>query len=506
MTIIISSKNYEKSFTDKEIINIGSNPDCDYVINSGFDFILTLQYDKNLKKCTILNNFNNNKILFKGQPIGQKIEIDKICKLMFADSDDFLSIKIVQETQSYNISETDKVKAELEEKRVCVVKQTGFAINDLRSKLSLNFKESLFVHIALFMSSLVTAFGVSNYLTGLEIEETKNFIHLPTNIKILTIFAVVIFGLALTLKQGVYTLFQNKIKENPTTLLAQNFFIILPSIFFAGIYAINLIYYININLIFGVLISLFFTGLTIILAIACGYFKSIGQTLSYELNKYEYREDFELVMNEYRNWIEHYINALSNTKIQNIKDRLFNLQIKSVGETILGILTAPFLAYGVSNTLANCFPDAAGWVRISGLRFSPVFLVLASFMIIFAFFAFVNAFLSTRKVQGSNVIKQDGFSNYLVHGVDIFGLQAVTKLDSERVRSLVIGCSIIFIEFTMNTSYFFTEIGGDLQGILLSIIAALVPTALLIAETYMLSQTKFDIYASEELVAKIDRD
>ena len=50
MTIIISSKNYEKSFTDKEIINIGSNPDCDYVINSGFDFILTLQYDKNLKK------------------------------------------------------------------------------------------------------------------------------------------------------------------------------------------------------------------------------------------------------------------------------------------------------------------------------------------------------------------------------------------------------------------------------------------------------------------------
>ena len=267
-----------------------------------------------------------------------------------------------------------------------------------------------------------------------------------------------------------------------------------------------MIYYININLIFGVLISLFFTGLTIILAIACGYFKSIGQTLSYELNKYEYREDFELVMNEYRNWIEHYINALSNTKIQNIKDKLFNLQIKSVGETILGILTAPFLAYGVSNTLANCFPDAAGWVRISGLRFSPVFLVLASFMIIFAFFAFVNAFLSTRKVQGSNVIKQDGFSNYLVHGVDIFGLQAVTKLDSERVRSLVIGCSIIFIEFTMNTSYFFTEIGGDLQGILLSIIAALVPTALLIAETYMLSQTKFDIYASEELVAKIDRD
>ena len=51
-----------------------------------------------------------------------------------------------------------------------------------------------------------------------------------------------------------------------------------------------------------------------------------------------------------------------------------------------------------------------------------------------------------------------------------------------------------------------TEIGGDLSGMLLSLIAASVPTALLIAETYMLSQTKFDIHACEELVAKIDRD
>ena len=57
----------------------------------------------------------------------------------------------------------------------------------------------------------------------------------------------------------------------------------------------------------------------------------------------------------------------------------------------------------------------------------------------------------------------------------------------------------------MNTSYFFGEIGGDLQGIFLSVIAALVPTALLIAETYMLSQTKFDIYASEELLARVNQ-
>lgn len=502
MTIVISSKNNEKTF-NQEIINIGTNSNCDYQINADTDFVLTLQYDAKSKKCTVLNTFNNQNILFKGQPIGQKLEVEKIAKLMFSDSDEFLAIKITEDAPAFVVSETDKVKADIETKRVGVVKQTGFAINDLKNRISLNFKESVFVHISLFLASLVTAFGVTNYLTGLEIEETKNFIHLPTNIKILAIFALIVFGLALTLKQGIYTLFQNKIKPNPSTLLVQNFMIAVPSIFFAGIYTINLLYYSSINLAFAILISLFFVGLTIVLSTACGYFKSTGHALSYELNKYEYREDFELVMNDYRHWIDNYINGLSNSKIQNIKDKLFNLQLKSIGETLLGILTAPFLAYGVSNTLASCFPDAAGWIRVSGLRFSPVFLVLASFMIVFAFFAFVNAFLSSRKIQGSNVIKQDGFSNYLVHGTDIFGLQGVTKLESEKVRSLVIGCSIIFIEFTMNTSYFFTEIGGDLQGILLSIIAALVPTALLLAETYMLSQTKFDIYASEELIAKL---
>ena len=139
------------------------------------------------------------------------------------------------------------------------------------------------------------------------------------------------------------------------------------------------------------------------------------------------------------------------------------------------------------------------------MRFSPVFLVLATRLIVFAFFAFVNAFLCTRKIQASNVIKQDGFSNHTSHGVDIYGIQGIKKLENEKTRSLVIGCSIIFIEFTMNISYFFTEIGGNLQGILLSAIAALVPTALLIAETYMLSQTKFDIYANDELLAKIDK-
>jgi len=437
--------------------------------------------------------------------LAQTIDIEKVCKLMSGLNDEFISIKVIEQ-QNYETNAIEQKKAEIEKARVGIVKKTGYVINDLKSKLVLNFRASVLLHISMILTSLVTAFGVANYLTGLEIEETKNFIHLPTNIKILVAFTVVLYGLCLILKQGVYLYLQNKEKTTATSVTVQNFMLFSGGLFFAGIYVINLLYYININPLFAVFVSLFFVGLAVIVAMACGYFKYNGHKLTYGLDQNEYREDFEVVLNDYRQWIEKYINSMSNTKINNIKDKLFNLQLKSVGETVLGFITAPFLAYGVSNTLAMCFPEAAGWIRVSGLRFSPVFLVLATFMIVFAFFAFVNGFLCVRKIQGSNVIKQDGFSNFLTHGVDIFGIQGIRKLESEKTRSLVIGCSIILIEFTMNTSYFFGEIGGDLQGIFLSVIAALVPTALLIAETYMLSQTKFDIYACEELVAKIDRD
>ena len=505
MIITLTSKNNEKTFTDKELINIGSNPSCDFVVDMGSEVVLTLQCDSQAKKCTLLNTFNSQNVLFKGQPLAQRIEIEKVCKLMSAVNDEFISIKIIEQ-QSYEVNPIEQKKAEIEKARVGVVKKTGFVINDLKTKLTLNYRASIFLHISMILTSLVTAFGVSNYLTGLEIEETKNFIHLPTNIKILVAFTLVVYGLCLILKQGVYLYLQNKEKTTATSVVAQNFMLLSTGLFFTGIYFINLLYYLNVNVIFSVLVSFFFVGLAVIVAMACGYFKYTGHKMTYALDQNEYREDFEVVLNEYRQWIEKYINSMSKTKLANIKDKLFNLQLKSIGEMILGFITAPFLAFGVSNTLAMCFPEAAGWIRVSGLRFSPVFLVLATFMIVFAFFAFVNAFFSIRKIQGSNVIKQDGFSNFLTHGVDIYGIQGVRKLESEKVRSLVIGCAIIFIEFTMNTSYFFSEIGGDLQGIFLSVVAALVPTALLIAETYMLSQTKFDIFACEELVAKIDKD
>ena len=48
--------------------------------------------------------------------------------------------------------------------------------------------------------------------------------------------------------------------------------------------------------------------------------------------------------------------------------------------------------------------------------------------------------------------------------------------------------------------------GGDVMGMMLSFIAASVPTAILIAETTMLGNTKFEIIIREELLEKVDKD
>src|SRR5574344_273559 len=533
MNINISGKNFNKNF-DKTDINIGSQRSCDLVSDFGFNFLLTVHYDKNSGNIFLLNPFNNNNFLINGEILAQSYSVTSSCVINIKNSDEFIRITpeiinstadISKETEisaedlkaiygddktAQTMYKLDQRKSALEKVRVAVTKQSAFAINSINEKISMNRKTQIITHIGLIFASIFYGFGVANYFMGLDIRSSANIIQMPTNLKVMFMSAFLIFGLGLIFKQGILLYLQNRSNSDvfPTSKMSERFLIFMSVIFFIALFIINLLYYMapNETPFFALLISLFFGINVILLSAACGYFKSNNLELSGKLDKFEYREDFEKLIKEYQKWIVLYINNLGKNKIESIKDKLFNLQLKSFGETVLGILTAPFLAYGVSNTLALCFPEAAGWVRTSGLRFSPIFLVLATFLIIFAFFAFVNAYFNIRKIQGSNVLKNDGFSNFIQHGVDIFGIEGIKKLELEKKRSFIIGIAIILIEFTMNTSYFMKEIGDDLGGISLSLFAALVPTALLIAETYMLSQTKYDIYACSGLLDKRDID
>ena len=274
MAIVVASQNGEKIFT-KDVINIGTNPNCDVVLNLNYDILLTLQLIGG--KCTITNNFQSEKVLFKGQPI-KRVEVTNVCKLMFADSQEFLSVKLLAENSQpavktvTSISKEDfteedikglygkdvnavtkvkleKQKEDIESARVAITKQVAFHINDLKNKLSSNSRTSIFLHIAMFFSSMICAFGVSNYLMGLNIKESANFLHLPTNIKVWMIYTVIIYGICLLLKQGVCLYLQSNVQKDmsKSSKLGQSFMLLFSLIFVLGIYVVNLVYYMNLN-------------------------------------------------------------------------------------------------------------------------------------------------------------------------------------------------------------------------------------------------------------------
>ena len=96
MAIIISTSQGERFF-NKDVITVGTNPNCDVVLNIGYDVLLTLEYKPTENKCSVINSFKSDKVLFKGQPI-KRVEVSNVCKLMFGESDEFLSIKVVAES------------------------------------------------------------------------------------------------------------------------------------------------------------------------------------------------------------------------------------------------------------------------------------------------------------------------------------------------------------------------------------------------------------------------
>lgn len=511
MFVIISSLRQNKKFK-KEKITIGSSINNDFCIPE-YDFELELKISPN-KNSYVLTNNTNSVPLFKGSKF-DTIDVKNIVRLLFPDSDEFINIQVVFDcdNQSDDLKTFNKMEnlyEEIEYRRVSIIKEISHKINDLKMKISNNRKGAIFTHFAMLLSSLVCSFAVANYIMGLSIMESENYIHLPTNLKIWILYTILIFGIMLLFKQGWYGYFHDKLSdEEPKMPIGiQTLFISSSTVILLGVYAINLIYYLNytVNLFFSVLISLFFISFAFCLSIASGYFKAKASVLSLQMNRFEYREDFEKVMRDYQQWINYFINTLSESKKTYIKDKMFKLRIKEFFEILIGVMTAPFLAYGVSNTLALCFPNAAGWIKLSGgIKFSPIFLVLASCLILFAFFLLSFAFSTMNKIKNSEVIKHDGFSQYLKHCADILGLAATIKTKKDIEMAFCIATVIILIEIIMNSSYFISEIGQDLSGMFLGITSALVPTSLLIAETFMLGITKFEIYAIDEILSKADK-
>mgnify|MGYP003290531397 CR=1 FL=1 len=263
MAFSISTKNSEKTFTDKEIVNICSKDGFDIKLDTPFDCMLSIQYDKTANRCTVLNQFNNNKFLFKGKVLPAKMDVDKVCKIMLDGTDEFVMIKIIGDSNITNLEEEDltesdlkdlygdevnaaarlkieKRKTLLEQARIAITKEVSSVVNDLKHKISMNSKTGIILHFVMLLTSLLCAFGVSNYLMGLPLKDAGNIIQMPTNLKLIFVFMAIIYGIGLILKQGVFLYLQNKIGEDSTTTrIAEKFMITVPAIFYTAIYFIN---------------------------------------------------------------------------------------------------------------------------------------------------------------------------------------------------------------------------------------------------------------------------
>lgn len=533
MNVEIKYGNTIKNFEDKSTIIIGNNLDSDFssdVFTPNME--MKLIYSEKYKNYVLVNSYNSKEILFNNRTFS-KVLVPAHFALSFENSREAMLITIsnnqsnsdievmTQETNVTN-STTERVATKMntmkdagdifnnpiENNRIAIVKEIGYKIQGLKSSISSLGMTAFIMNIATVVLSVVCSFGVTNFLLGLKVDSSESVMNLTTNFGFLVCISAIVLAMSFILKHATFSLLeagQNKRLGTENNVVPK--MILYTSIaFMFVIYILNLFYYKAIPgmAAASLFISLLFVGALTAVAVVGGYFKHQLKTLNYQLMTSEYREDFETVLKGYRGLISKYVNSLSKNKIANIKNNLVNAQMRMVVEGAIGLLTAPFLAYGVSNTLASCFPEAAGWVRVSGLRFSPIFLVLATFLIIFAFLSFVTAFTCAKRIKGSEIIKYDGFNDYATHGVNILGLDAIKSLNKEKNIVLCIACFIILIEFTMNVSYFIQEIGGDIQGMFLSCVAALVPTALLIAETHLLSSTMHKIGNYNEVLATLD--
>ena len=564
MTVVISTQNSSKTFDNKQVITVGNQQNCDITIDTEENFLLSLQVQPNDKGVTVINAFASSKILFRGAPMGQNLSVEKACKLMIDGTDEYVAIKILptpirepqpkvqhqepapvpqpqpvnqssstvtmsqiaekdldvedikelygQNTNAITKIKLEKKKMDIEARRAAVLKDISYYLDDAKKKIMANGNAEKFINCAIVAVPIIIASSLSDAVQHLVMSSATTNSFFPIHMRLLVGIALLMYVTAVTLKQGIFLHLQEKVQKTvkqKTGSAARVFMTFLPIVIMLGMGILILLLYLIEQLMeqgqaMTALISL--AGL-FLCSLAGGYFKSTMNEAAIQLDEYENREDFKKVFVDYEQWIGLFINNLSATKLRNIRDKGFNMQLKAIGEIVLGILTSPFLAYGVSNTLAMCFPEAAGWIRISGLRLSPVFLVLATFLIIFAFFSLTSAFVATKRVNGAEVIKKDGFNNFMYHGVDIFGTEAVKKLKAEGFRSFMIAMAIIAIEFTMNVSYFMKEIGGgEWGGIFLSVVSALVPTALLVAETFMLSHTKYEIHITNEILSRLDKD
>ncbi len=95
MDIMITSKNNEMFFVDKNIITLGPNDSYNFKLDLEYNVLLSIQYDYLTKSYFIINHFANPNVLYCHDTL-RKLELGQFNRILFKDSDEFLTIRVLK--------------------------------------------------------------------------------------------------------------------------------------------------------------------------------------------------------------------------------------------------------------------------------------------------------------------------------------------------------------------------------------------------------------------------
>ena len=399
------------------------------------------------------------------------------------------------EFNSGKFNELGKIKFKLNYRRLEILNRIWSELCSFRQQLISNQVKFIFTMLLLLVLSIILAFGTTNLILGLypETIEKDILINLPFNLGWWIAGSIILFCMCLLLEEGVYRLFISNKSDNDSKsyFLLANILILIGVIQVSIIFIVNLIYFRQVdsnNVLFPLLLSAFLSITLFISSAIAGYLHYESAVLTKNIANLENDIQLGNLIEEFRAWIRETITSLNKDQLAMLKKKYkSSVSIRNL-KVFAAVLTAPFVSFGASNTVANFFPDA-GIIRLAGIRFNPIIWIVLTIAVMIAFILITKGFVKSKEMHGSDVIINDGYSNFEAHGIDIKGPKDWRGDKKQRLLYWIGSACILIIELSTNLVYF-VQTQGD-EAFILALMIALIPTLLLICEAVAVSQ---DVY------------
>ncbi|MDE6138563.1 MAG: hypothetical protein K2F57_03745, partial [Candidatus Gastranaerophilales bacterium] len=253
MNVIVKYGNLSKEFNNQETITIGKC-NCDIVIPEfADDEVLKLVYAEKYNNY-VLMNLSQSREIFCNNKVFSKILVNN--RFVISSNKIPVNIEVLVElpvpaavaVESRNSMEKQPVMTSsgsggdifdnnIEKQRIAIIKEIGFRILELKNNIKSTGITSFILNVAMVILSVVSSFGITNFLLGFKIDNTSSVLNLTTNFGFLTCVTAIVAAICLILKQSVYSLLDfNANKRFGDSNLAQKFVIGISSFFLFIVY------------------------------------------------------------------------------------------------------------------------------------------------------------------------------------------------------------------------------------------------------------------------------